>query len=113
MLAMVAACCRPVQVRRGRIRLPGGPPGLHQPLYQGVHAERPPAGRRVPGQYADGMTGTQVRPAAVELLRHLRAARDHIDRHYARPLDLDELARVAAVSKFHLVRSFEAAYGVT
>ena len=50
---------------------------------------------------------------AVGLLRHLRAARDHIDRHYARPLDLDELARVAAVSKFHLVRSFEVAYGMT
>jgi len=49
----------------------------------------------------------------VELLRHLRRARDHIDRHYASPLDLNELARVAAVSKFHLVRSFEAVYGET
>jgi AraC-like DNA-binding protein len=57
--------------------------------------------------------GTATRPVAVELLRHLRAARDHIDRHYAQCLDLDELARVAAISKFHLVRSFEAAYGVT
>jgi AraC-like DNA-binding protein len=54
-----------------------------------------------------------TRPVAVGLLRHLRAARDHIDRHYASPLTLDELARVAAVSKFHLVRSFEAAYGET
>jgi AraC-like DNA-binding protein len=59
------------------------------------------------------MTGAGTRPVAVELLRHLRAARDHIDRHYARPLDLDELARVSAVSKFYLVRSFEAAYGET
>lgn len=50
---------------------------------------------------------------AAELLPHLRRARDHIDRHYREPLDLDVLARVARVSKFHLVRSFEAAYGET
>lgn len=50
---------------------------------------------------------------AAELLPHLRRARDHIDRHYREPLDLDVLARVAQVSKFHLVRSFEAAYGET
>jgi AraC-like DNA-binding protein len=55
---------------------------------------------------------TATRPP-VDLLRHLRAARDHLDREYARPLDLDELSRVAAISKYHLVRSFEAAYGET
>jgi AraC-like DNA-binding protein len=54
-----------------------------------------------------------TRPVAVELLPHLRRARDHIDRHYAEPLDLDRLARVAGVSKFHFVRSFEATYGET
>jgi transcriptional regulator GlxA family with amidase domain len=48
----------------------------------------------------------------VDLLRHLRRARDHIDRNYACPLDLDALAR-AGVSKHHFVRSFEAAYGET
>ncbi|GAA4598163.1 hypothetical protein GCM10023194_74920 [Planotetraspora phitsanulokensis] len=36
-----------------------------------------------------------------------------MDRHYQAPLDLDELARVAGMSKFHLVRCFEAAYGET
>lgn len=50
---------------------------------------------------------------AAELLPHLRQARDHIDRHYHRPLDLDQLAAVAGVSKFHFTRSFEAAYGET
>jgi AraC-like DNA-binding protein len=50
---------------------------------------------------------------AVELLPHLRRARDHIDRNYAAPLDLDSLARVAGVSKFHFARSFEATYGET
>ncbi|GAA4575542.1 hypothetical protein GCM10023193_74380 [Planotetraspora kaengkrachanensis] len=36
-----------------------------------------------------------------------------MDRHYQAPLDLDVLARVAGMSKFHLVRCFEAAYGET
>jgi AraC-like DNA-binding protein len=47
------------------------------------------------------------------LLVHLRRARDHIDRRYAEPLDLDRLAAVAGVSKFQFARSFEAAYGET
>lgn len=50
---------------------------------------------------------------AVHLLMHLRRARDHIDRHYAEPLDLGALAAVAGVSKYHFVRTFEAAYGET
>jgi AraC-like DNA-binding protein len=47
------------------------------------------------------------------LLPHLRRARDHIDRRYAAELDLDGLAAVAGVSKYHFVRCFEAAYGET
>jgi len=47
------------------------------------------------------------------LLPHLRRAHDHIDRHYREPLDLERLSRVAGVSKFHFVRTFEAAYGET
>jgi AraC-like DNA-binding protein len=50
---------------------------------------------------------------AVPLLAHLRRARDHVDRHSREPLDLDELAAVAGVSKYHFARSFEAAYGET
>jgi AraC-like DNA-binding protein len=50
---------------------------------------------------------------AVALLAQLRRARDHIDRNYREPLDLDGLARVAGVSKYHFARSFEAAYGET
>lgn len=49
----------------------------------------------------------------MDLLRHLRRARDHIDRHYDSPLDLAALAAVAGVSRSHFVRSFEAAYGET
>jgi transcriptional regulator GlxA family with amidase domain len=49
----------------------------------------------------------------IQLLPHLRRAHDHIDRHFDQPLDLAWLAQVAAVSRFHFVRSFEAAYGET
>lgn len=36
-----------------------------------------------------------------------------MDRQYRAELDLDQLARVAAVSKYHFARCFEAAYGET
>lgn len=49
----------------------------------------------------------------MKTLIRLRMARDYIDRNYREPLNLDELARVAGVSKFHFVRCFEAAYGET
>ncbi|MDY7106676.1 MAG: AraC family transcriptional regulator [Actinomycetota bacterium] len=47
------------------------------------------------------------------LLPHLRRARDHADRHYAEPLDLDALAAAAHVSKYHFARCFAATYGET
>lgn len=53
------------------------------------------------------------RQVPLELLAHLRRARDHVDRNYRDPLDLEGLARVAGVSKFHFARCFEAAYGET
>ena len=37
-----------------------------------------------------------TRAVAVDLLPHLRRARDHIDRHYQLALDLDQLSDVAA-----------------
>jgi AraC-like DNA-binding protein len=54
-----------------------------------------------------------TRVVTTEMLPHVRRARDHIDRHYAQSLDLDAIAAVAGISKFHFVRSFEAAYGET
>ncbi|WP_431966817.1 helix-turn-helix transcriptional regulator [Nocardia sp. bgisy134] len=50
---------------------------------------------------------------ALYLLPHLRKARDLADRHYADPLNLDELAAAAGVSKYHFLRAFAAVYGVT
>lgn len=43
----------------------------------------------------------------------LRRARDRIDREYASPLDLDDLATVASMSKYHFLRSFRTAFGHT
>jgi len=43
----------------------------------------------------------------------LRRVHDHIDRHYADPLCLAELAALVGMSKFHLIRTFRTAYGET
>jgi AraC-like DNA-binding protein len=48
---------------------------------------------------------------AIELLAHLRRARDLADCSYAEPLDLDALAGAAHVSKYHFARCFAATYG--
>ncbi|MCP2277654.1 AraC-type DNA-binding protein [Nocardia amikacinitolerans] len=50
---------------------------------------------------------------ALYLLPHLRKARDLADRQYAEPLNLDELAAAAGVSKYHFLRAFAAVYGRT
>jgi AraC-like DNA-binding protein len=46
-------------------------------------------------------------------LAHLRRARDLMDREYARPLDVEALARTALMSSAHFSRQFRAAYGET
>ncbi len=48
-----------------------------------------------------------------DLLIHLRRARDHIDRHYQESLDLDRLAALAGISKYHFQRTFRATYGMS
>jgi AraC-like DNA-binding protein len=45
--------------------------------------------------------------------RRLLRARDAMDRNYARPLDIESLARVAHVSEAHFIRSFRATFGET
>ena len=46
-------------------------------------------------------------------LRHLRRARDRMDREYAQPLDVAALARTALMSSGHFSRRFRDAYGET
>jgi len=53
-------------------------------------------------------------PAETEHLRELarlRRVRDRIDREYAKPLDVEALARGAHMSAGHLSRQFKLAYG--
>ena len=50
---------------------------------------------------------------APEDLKHLRRARDLIDREYARPLDVPAMARTALMSPAHFSRQFRAVYGET
>lgn len=52
-------------------------------------------------------------PEEMANLVHLRRARDHMDRHYAQPLDVPAMARVALMSPAHFSRKFRAAYGET
>ena len=47
------------------------------------------------------------------LLPHLRRSRDLADRCFSEPLDLDELASAAHISKYHFIRCFAATYGMT
>ncbi|MBC2934893.1 helix-turn-helix domain-containing protein [Nocardioides sp. zg-1228] len=48
-----------------------------------------------------------------DVLVHLRRARDHLDRHFAEPFDLDRLGSIAGMSRYHFIRSFAMTYGVT
>ena len=43
----------------------------------------------------------------------LRRVRDNIDLRFAEPLALGELAELAGMSRFHLIREFRSAYGET
>ena len=52
-------------------------------------------------------------PEDLANLAHLRRARDLMDREYARPLDVAELARAALMSSGHFSRQFRATYGET
>jgi AraC-like DNA-binding protein len=51
--------------------------------------------------------------APADVLVHLRRARDPADRCYAEPVDVETLAAVARLSKYHFLRLFKATYGVT
>jgi AraC-like DNA-binding protein len=45
--------------------------------------------------------------------RRIISAKGFIDRHYAEPLDLEEIARQACFSKYHFIRLFQRHYGRT
>jgi AraC-like DNA-binding protein len=45
--------------------------------------------------------------------RRMLRARDAMDRHFAEPLDIPALARIAHVSPAHFIRTFRATFGET
>ena len=51
--------------------------------------------------------------AVEHLNRRMLRARDAMDRAYAQPLDIPELARIAHVSEAHFIRSFHATFDET
>lgn len=56
---------------------------------------------------------TAQRRVPGDVLVHLRRARDHLDRHFAEPFDLDHLASLAGMSRYHFLRSFATTYRTT
>ncbi|HEY1446518.1 MAG TPA: AraC family transcriptional regulator [Acidimicrobiales bacterium] len=50
---------------------------------------------------------------SAERISSLRGARDLMDRRFADPLDLDQMADHVGFSKFHFARAFKDAYGET
>ena len=58
--------------------------------------------------YAFGVT-----PEDLANFAHLRRARDLMDREYAKPLDVGDMARAALMSPAHFSRKFRDAYGET
>jgi AraC-like DNA-binding protein len=50
---------------------------------------------------------------AEDINRRLLRARDLMDRHYARPLDVDALARTALMARSHFIREFKRVFAET
>ena len=57
------------------------------------------------------MNGTHPDPQHLRDLARLRRVRDRIDREYAKPLDVEALARGVHMSGGHLSRQFKLAFG--
>jgi AraC-like DNA-binding protein len=57
------------------------------------------------------VTGAPTTPQRLLDLARLRRVRDRIDREYAKPLDVEALARGVHMSAGHLSRRFRQAYG--
>jgi AraC-like DNA-binding protein len=54
-----------------------------------------------------------VSEASEDAHRRLLRARDLMDRSYVRPLDVDELARVALMARSHFIREFRRVFAET
>ena len=70
------------------------------------------AAEAIEARAADRLDRAKVSTRA-ELVRRLRLAADYIESCHAEPIGLDDMARVACLSRFHFVRCFRSFYGVT
>jgi AraC-like DNA-binding protein len=59
-----------------------------------------------------GESGMARLPAAAAEPRGVARVREYLHEHYRDPISLEQLAAIAGVSKYHLVRTFRAAVGV-
>src|SRR3989337_340222 len=55
----------------------------------------------------------RVSRATEETNRRMLRARDAMDRDYAKPLDIEALAKIAFVPEAHFIRTFRATFGET
>jgi len=76
-------------------------------LKEGPAASATPAG----GGIIWPVTGRPPTTQRLQDLARLRGVRDRMDREYAKPLDVEALARGAHMSAGHLSREFRLAYG--
>lgn len=65
------------------------------------------------GRTREGAARRPAGSAAVDTLVAVRRARDFIDKHYAEPLELADIAAAAGYSRYHLIRAFKISYGET
>jgi AraC-like DNA-binding protein len=65
------------------------------------------------GRSTGRVSSSAMTPQEMADLVHLRQARDHMDRAYAQPLNVPDMARTALMSPAHFSRKFRAAYGET
>ena len=56
---------------------------------------------------------SQKQSTRIALYKRLLVAKSYIEENYAAPFKLDELARAALVSKYHLLRSYKLVFGIT
>jgi len=83
-----------------------------QAATDGAHGSSAPMAHVSAARRRSG-TVVGMSPQDIADLVHLRRARDFMDRDYAQPLDVPELASAALMSPAHFSRKFRAAYGET
>lgn len=95
---------------------------LMQSMLATIQSPRPPSNflmetvtNHLIGSLLCSEGATVVKPAARSVLSSpvLQRVKDHVEAHIAEDISLDQLARVAGVSRFHFIRLFKDSVGLT